>query len=64
MDVGGHRALVKEVMRVIRIEKSVVIGAPLDKVYAFAMDWRNLTRYFEYIYEVKPITEETVGEGD
>ena len=47
----------------IRIEKSVVIGAPLDKVYAFAVDWRNLTRYFEYIHEVKPITEKTVGEG-
>jgi len=48
---------------VIRMEKSVVIGAPLDKVYAFAMDWRNLKRYFEYIYQAKPITEKTVGEG-
>jgi len=46
-----------------KIEKSVVIGASLDKVYDFAMDWRNLTRYFEYIHEVKPITEKTVGEG-
>lgn len=47
----------------LRIEKSIVIGAPLDKVYAFAMDWRNLARYFEYIQEAKPMTEKTVGEG-
>lgn len=46
-----------------KIEKSVVIGAPLDKVYAFALDWRNLTRYIEYIHEVKPITKKTIGEG-
>jgi len=47
----------------VRIEKSVVIGAPLDKVYTFTMDWRNLARYFEYIREVKPLTEKTIGEG-
>jgi len=46
-----------------KIEKSVVIGAPLEKVYAFAMDWRNLTRYMDYIHEVKPNTEKTLGEG-
>ena len=46
-----------------KIEKSVVIGAPLEKVYAFAMDWRNLTRYMDYIHEVKPLTEKTIGEG-
>ena len=47
----------------IRMEKSVVIRAPLSEVYAFTMDWRNLTRYFEYIHVVKPITEKTVGKG-
>ncbi len=47
----------------VRIEKSIVIGAPLDKVYAFATEPRNLPRYFEYVQEVKPITEKTVGEG-
>ena len=47
----------------IRIERSVVIGAPLEKVYAFAMNWQNLPRYFEYIQDVKPITEKTIGEG-
>jgi uncharacterized membrane protein len=47
----------------IRIEKSIVIGVPLDKVYTFCMDWRNLARYFEYIREVKPITEKTIGQG-
>jgi uncharacterized membrane protein len=46
-----------------RIEESVVVGAPLDKVYAFAVDWRNLMRYCDYIREVKPTTEKTVGEG-
>lgn len=46
-----------------KIEKSVVIEAPLDKVYSFATDWRNIARYFVYVREVKPITEKTVGEG-
>jgi len=46
-----------------RIEKSVVINAPLEKVYRFAMDWRNLQRYFDYIHEVKLITDKTIGPG-
>ena len=46
-----------------KIETSVTIGAPLDTVYAFAMDWQNLTRYHDYIQEVKPTTEKTIGEG-
>lgn len=46
-----------------KIEKSVVIGESLEKVYAFSMDWRNLTRYMDYIHEVKPLTEKTIGEG-
>jgi len=46
-----------------RIEKKVVIRAPLEKVYAFASDWRNLGRYFVYVHEVKPRTEKTLGEG-
>ena len=46
-----------------RIERSVVIKAPLEKVYGFTVDWRNLQRYFDYIHEVKPITDKTVGSG-
>ena len=46
-----------------RIEKSVIIGAPPDKVYAFATDWRNITRYFGYVHEINPATEKTAGEG-
>jgi len=46
-----------------RIEKDVVIEAPLEEVYAFAMDWRNFQRYFDYIHEVKTTTEKTIGEG-
>jgi len=46
-----------------KIEKSVIIRAPLKKGYAFAKDWRNLKRYFVYVHEVKPTTEKTLGEG-
>ncbi len=50
-------------MRMTKIEKSVVIHAPVQKVYAFASDWRNLKRYFVYVQDVKPRTEKTLGEG-
>jgi len=46
-----------------RIEKTVVISAPLEKVYTYASDWRNITRYFDYIEQVEPRTEKTLGEG-
>ncbi len=46
-----------------RIESSIDIGAPLEKVYGFAADWRNLQRYFDYIREVKPLTDKTIGPG-
>jgi len=46
-----------------RIEKSAVIQAPLEKVYAYASDWRSITRYFDYIERVEPRTERTLGEG-
>ncbi len=37
-----------------RVEKTVMINAPIEKLYASASDWRNLQRYFTYIQEVKP----------
>lgn len=46
-----------------RVEHSVVIQAPLDRVHAFASDWRNFARYFTYVRDVKPLTEHTLGEG-
>ncbi|HUT67765.1 MAG TPA: SRPBCC family protein, partial [Dehalococcoidales bacterium] len=46
-----------------KLEHSVVIGAPLDKVFDFTTDWRNFANYFGYVREVKPATEKTVGEG-
>lgn len=46
-----------------KIEKSVIIGVPLEKVYAFAVDWRSLKRYFVYVDDIKPTTEKTIGEG-
>lgn len=46
-----------------KVEKNVIVGAPLEKVYAFATDWRNLDRYFVYVQDVEPTTEDTSGEG-
>lgn len=46
-----------------KIEKSVLIGVPIEKVYGFARDWRNLRRYYLYVREVTPVTEKTVGPG-
>jgi ligand-binding SRPBCC domain-containing protein len=46
-----------------KVETSVMIEASLEKVYAFASDWRNFLRYFTYIRDVRPLTEKTLGEG-
>ena len=46
-----------------KVEKSVLIGAPLEKVCGFAKDWRNIQRYMVYIHEVKPVTDKTIGPG-
>ena len=46
-----------------KVQTSVLIGAPVETVYAFASDWRNYTSYFDYVKEVRPITEKTIGEG-
>jgi uncharacterized membrane protein len=55
--------VVREVIHMAKVEKSVLIGAPLDKVYGFAKGWRNLQRYMVYIHEVKPVTDKTIGPG-
>jgi ligand-binding SRPBCC domain-containing protein len=46
-----------------KVETSVIIEAPLEKVYAFASDWRNFLRYSTYIRDVRRLTEKTLGEG-
>ena len=46
-----------------RIEKQVVIERPVSEVLGFARDWRNIPRYFDYIQEVKPLSEGTQGVG-
>jgi uncharacterized membrane protein len=46
-----------------KVETSVIIEAPLEKVYAYASDWRNFKRYFVYVRDVRPLTEKTIGEG-
>ena len=32
-----------------KVEKSVLIGVPPEKVHGFARDWRNLQRYMDYM---------------
>jgi uncharacterized membrane protein len=51
----------KEVIGMTKVETSVIIEAPLESVYAYASDWRNLKRYFVYVREVRPLTEKTLG---
>jgi uncharacterized membrane protein len=46
-----------------KLEKNVAINAPIEKVYAFASDWRNLPRYFTYVQKVKPKTENPLCQG-
>ena len=46
-----------------KVEKSVLIGAPLEKVCGFTKDWQNIQRYMVYVHEVKPVTEKTIGPG-
>lgn len=46
-----------------RIEKQIVVARPTDDVLRFARDWRTIPRYLDYIQDVKPLTEITVGKG-
>lgn len=46
-----------------KIGKQVVIERPQEDVAAIARDWRNIPRYFDYIKDVRPLTEETAGLG-
>jgi uncharacterized membrane protein len=46
-----------------RVEKSIEIQAPVDKVFDFVTDWQNMSRFMERTYDWKPTTEETRGNG-
>lgn len=46
-----------------RVETSVLIGAPLEKVCAFTKEWQNIQRYMVYSHEVKPLADKTIGPG-
>ena len=53
----------EEVREMTRIEKSIEIKAPVEKVFEFAADWHNTEKFFEGLYDFKPTTEKTRGEG-
>ena len=39
------------------------MARPAGDVLRFASDWRNIPRYLDYIQDVTPLTEVTVGKG-
>ena len=46
-----------------RVEKSIRINAPADKVFRFAADYENWDVFFAGVSDVKPTTEKTWGDG-
>jgi nicotinamidase-related amidase len=46
-----------------RVEKSIEIQAPVDKVFDFVTDWQNMSRFMERTYDWKPTTEISRGNG-
>ena len=46
-----------------RVEKSIRINAPADKVFRFAADYQNWDVFFVGVSDVKPTTEKTWGDG-
>jgi uncharacterized membrane protein len=46
-----------------RIRASVEIHVPVEKVSAFVDDWRNFEKWYVGIYDFKPTTEMTTGNG-
>ena len=46
-----------------RVEKSIRINAPADKVFRFAADYENWNAFFVGVSDVKPTTEKTWGDG-
>ena len=48
-----------------RIEKSIEIKAPIEKVFHFAADWRNKNKlnWYPGVYDWKPTTKKMRGDG-
>lgn len=49
--------------KMTEIERSILIGAPVEKVFQFAADYRNWSKFFEGVSDFKPKTEITRGNG-
>lgn len=45
------------------IKRSIIIEAPVDKVFAYASDYQKWPMFFEGVSDFKPITETTRGNG-
>jgi len=45
------------------IKRSIIIEAPVDKVFAYASDYQKWPEFFEGVSDFKPITETTRGNG-
>ena len=46
-----------------KIEKSIVIPTPVEKVFAYASDYQKWEDWFEVVSEFKPVTEFKRGNG-
>jgi uncharacterized membrane protein len=46
-----------------KVGSSVEIHVPVEKVVAFLEDWHNAEKWYEGIYDWKPTTEMTTGNG-
>lgn len=46
-----------------RVERSILVPAPLAKVFAYASDWRRWEEWYEGVSGFQPITETTRGDG-
>jgi uncharacterized membrane protein len=45
------------------VEGSIEIKLPVESVIAFLEDWHNAEKWYEGIYDWKPTTENTTGNG-
>jgi len=46
-----------------RVERSIEIKAPVEKVFDFVTDWQNMSRFMQRTHDWKPMTEKTRGDG-
>jgi coenzyme Q-binding protein COQ10 len=46
-----------------KVGSSIEINVPVDKVVAFLEDWHNAEKWYEGIYDWKPTTKMTTGNG-